>query len=92
MEVASRRQKEGIGELLEAEELRCAVRDAIGRLPDNYRLVLLLRDIDGYSTRESASILGIQINAVKTRLHRARSALKFMLEPLLEQFDDYADV
>ena len=90
--VASPQQKEGIGELLDAEKLRRVVRETIDMLPDNYRLVLLLRDIDGYSTSESASILGIKINAVKTRLHRARSALKFMLEPLLEQLEDHADV
>ncbi len=70
-------------EALHAQGNKQMVRDAIARLPDDYRTVLLLRDIDGYSTRETASILGIRENAVKTRLHRARSALKTMLEPLL---------
>jgi len=92
VEVASPSEMEGIGGLLEAEELRRVVRETIDKLPDDYRLVLLLRDIDGYSTSESAAILRVKINAVKTRLHRARSALKFMLEPLLEQLDDHADV
>ena len=85
IDVASPRQKSEFGEALDAEQLRRIVREHIERLPDKYRLVLLLQDIDDYSTRETASILGIEVNAVKTRLHRARSALKYMLEPVLEQ-------
>ncbi len=92
VDVASPQQKSEIGELLDAETISGLVRANIDRLPEDHRLVLLLRDIDGYSTRETASILGIKVNAVKTRLHRARSALKFMLEPLLEQADCYVDV
>ena len=92
VEVASPRQKAVIGELLDAEHLQRVVRENINRLPDDYRLVLLLRDIDGYTTLETASILDIKVNAVKTRLHRARSALRFMLEPALEQIDRHVDV
>jgi len=92
VDVASPRQKSEIGEMLDAERIRKLVRENIDKLPQDHRLVLLLRDIDGYSTSETACILGIKINAVKTRLHRARSALKFMLEPQLEQTDRYVDV
>lgn len=92
IEVASPRQKAEAGDALDAEQLRRVVREKIDRLPDKYRLVLLLRDIDGYSTGEAADILGIQVNAVKTRLHRARSALKCILEPVLERADCYVDV
>ncbi len=92
VEVASPREKARIGESIDIEQLRRIVRDSIDRLPDDYRLVLLLRDIDGYSTSEAASKLGIKVNAVKTRLHRARSALKFLLEPVLEQIDCHVDV
>jgi RNA polymerase sigma-70 factor, ECF subfamily len=92
VDVASPRQKFEIGAMLDAEKIRKLVRTNIDKLPQDHRLVLLLRDIDGYSTSETASILGIKINAVKTRLHRARSALKFMLEPQLEQTDRYVDV
>ncbi len=92
VETASPRQNAGIGESLDAEQIRRIVRENIDRLPEDYRLVLLLRDIDGYTTRETATILGIKVNAVKTRLHRARSALKFMLEPLLKQTDCHVDV
>jgi len=85
VEIASPRQKSGIDELLDVEKIRRIVRENINRLPEDYRLVLLLRDIDGHTTRETATILGIKINAAKTRLHRARSALKIMLEPVWEQ-------
>ena len=66
--------------LLEREETRATVRKAIDRLPDNYRSVLLLRDIEALDTEEVASLLGVTPNAVKTRLHRARQALRTLLE------------
>lgn len=68
-------------EELEREE-RCAlVRDCIERLPDSYRTVLLLRDIEELDTAETAALLGITDNAVKIRLHRARQALRTLLDP-----------
>ncbi len=91
VEIASPRQKAGIGESLDVEQIRRIVRENIDKLPEDHRLVVLLRDIDGYSTSEAASILGIKVNAVKTRLHRARSALKFMLEPILVQTGCHVD-
>ena len=51
------------------------MRAAIDRLPDSYRTVLLLRDIEELSTEEAARSLGVTANAVKIRLHRARQAL-----------------
>ena len=66
--------------LLERHETRAIVRGAIERLPANYRSVLLLRDIEELDTEEAASVLGITPNAVKTRLHRARQALRTLLE------------
>jgi RNA polymerase sigma-70 factor (ECF subfamily) len=55
----------------------------IDKLPDNYRTVLLLRDIEEMSISEVAKILNISETNVKVRVHRARSALKKLLEPLL---------
>lgn len=81
-----------IVEALDGERMRRVVRENIGRLPDDYRLVVLLRDIDGYSTRETASILGISANAAKVRLHRARSALKQLLQPIMEHEDRHVDL
>ena len=66
--------------LVERQETRAMVRKAIDQLPSNYRTVLLLRDIEELDTEEAASILGITPNAVKTRLHRARQALKALLD------------
>lgn len=68
---------------IDQQATRGIVRQSINDLPDKYRVILLLRDIDGYTTQEAATILGININAAKTRLHRARLALKSMLQPLL---------
>jgi RNA polymerase sigma-70 factor (ECF subfamily) len=66
--------------LFERRETRAMVRHAIDRLPANYRSVLLLRDIEELDTEETASLLGVTPNAVKTRLHRARQALRTLLQ------------
>ena len=58
------------------------VRAAIDQLPEQYRTVLLLRDIEDLDTAEVASMLGVTPNAVKVRLHRARQALITLLEPV----------
>ena len=52
----------------------------IDRLPQTYRTVLLLRDIKELDIEEAASVLSITTNAVKIRLHRARQALRALLE------------
>jgi RNA polymerase sigma-70 factor, ECF subfamily len=65
--------------LLERQQTRATVRTCIQQLPDSYRLVLLLRDIEERSTQEAADILGITPTAVKVRLHRARQALSTLL-------------
>jgi RNA polymerase sigma-70 factor (ECF subfamily) len=69
--------------LLEREETRALVRDAIEQLPDAYRTVLLLRDIEGLETDETARLLGVTTGVVKTRLHRARQAVRKLLDPHL---------
>lgn len=68
-------------EALLQRETRDRVRAAIAALPERYRTVLLLRDIEDRSTREAADLLGITENAVKLRLHRARQALATQLRP-----------
>jgi len=72
-------------EILEREDLRALVVAKIDDLPDEYRIVLLLRDIEERSTAEVAGFLGISEGNVKVRLHRARAALKKLLEPLLRK-------
>jgi len=66
--------------LLSRRQTHNNVRDAIMALPDNYRLVLCLRDIEGFSTVETSKALELSEANVKVRLHRARAALKTLLE------------
>ena len=54
--------------------------EAIDELPEDYRIVLILRDIEGLDTDETAQVLGDSPGAIKTRLHRARQALRTLLE------------
>jgi RNA polymerase sigma-70 factor (ECF subfamily) len=61
-------------------ETGCVVRDAIDRLPSSYRTVLVLRDIEELDTEETARLLNCTRGNVKTRLHRARQALKILLD------------
>jgi RNA polymerase sigma-70 factor (ECF subfamily) len=70
------------GNRLERVEMHNQVRTSIDRLPDDYRLVLLLRDMEELDTEQTAEVLGISVTAVKTRLHRARQALRRLLEPM----------
>lgn len=69
--------------LMQKTQVQDIVRQAIDRLPEQYRAVLIARDIEGFSTEESTRILDINVNAVKTRLHRARAALKTLLQPAI---------
>ena len=66
---------------VERNEVFALVRQAIDQLPANYRTVLLLRDIEELSTEEVARMLGVTANTIKVRLHRARQALRTLLEP-----------
>jgi RNA polymerase sigma-70 factor (ECF subfamily) len=80
-EVAPRRWAEAADNPVLAEESRALVRAMIEQLPDNYRLALVLRDIEGLSTDEVAERLGVSSNAAKIRVHRARQALRALLDP-----------
>jgi RNA polymerase sigma-70 factor (ECF subfamily) len=68
---------------LTEEETRSFVRRSIDRLPEPHRTVILLRDIEELSTEDTAQVLGISPGAVKVRLHRARQALRTLLETRL---------
>jgi RNA polymerase sigma-70 factor (ECF subfamily) len=65
---------------LEISETKAMVRRCIERLPETYRIVLILRDLDELDTGEVATLLGVTPNNVKVRLHRARQALKVLIE------------
>ncbi|MBL7661795.1 sigma-70 family RNA polymerase sigma factor [bacterium] len=66
-----------LGEILEA---------AIKRIPEEYRAVFVLRDVDGLSNQEVAAMLDITVPAVKSRLHRARMMLRKRLKRTYEEF------
>jgi len=70
---------------LARQETQAVVRQRIDQLPENFRTVLLLRDIEGLDTEETARVLETTPNAVKIRLHRARAALRTLLAPQLER-------
>jgi RNA polymerase sigma-70 factor (ECF subfamily) len=65
---------------LQRSETKAIVQAAIDQLPDSYRTVLMLRDIEEVEAPEAAEMLGITTNLLKVRLHRARQALRTLLE------------
>ena len=67
----------------ERSEIRHIIGQAIRELPDSYRAVILLRDVEELTTEEAASVLDISTDLVKTRLHRARLALRQKLDVYL---------
>jgi RNA polymerase sigma-70 factor, ECF subfamily len=67
------------------EELGRTLKQAIVEVPEKYRVVLVLRDIEGFSTEESAQILNLTPSNIKVRLHRARL---FLREKLKTYFAD----
>jgi RNA polymerase sigma-70 factor (ECF subfamily) len=71
---------------LERKELGAILRKAVEGLPEIYRNVVMLRDIEEMDVRESAAALGISEGAVKVRLHRARALLQRDLAPRLKGF------
>jgi RNA polymerase sigma-70 factor (ECF subfamily) len=71
-------------EALEKKELREKLRQAVDRLPEKYREVFVLRDIEELNQEETASALGLNVMLVKVRLHRARMMLQKMLVPYLK--------
>lgn len=73
-----------------ARELGRLVEETIDGLPDIYRSVLIFREIDGLTTLETATILSVEENVVKTRLHRARALLRDAIERRIGQEVDDA--
>ncbi|WP_282607161.1 RNA polymerase sigma factor [Pelagibius sp. Alg239-R121] len=69
--------------ILQQAQSSAQVIELIGRLPESYRVILVLRDIEELSTTEVADMLETSEANVRVKLHRARSALKKLLEPLI---------
>ena len=66
-------------------ELKTVIRQAISELPEIYRSVILLRDIEELTTEEAAQVLDVRQEVIKTRLHRARLAIREKLDAYLRQ-------
>jgi len=71
--------------ILEKKELRALVDRAVDSLSSEYRVVLVLREIQGLSYNEIVEVTGLTLEAVKTRLNRARAMIRQRVEPFLKQ-------
>lgn len=71
-------------EALERKELKEKLQEAVRLLPEKYREVFVLRDIEELNQEETAAALGINVTLVKVRLHRARMMLQRLLVPYLK--------
>lgn len=78
------RDAEPGGEVL-SRELIERIEQAVLTLPDSLRTAFVLRDLEGLSTREAATALGISESALKVRLHRAHAALRIALSPYINE-------
>jgi RNA polymerase sigma-70 factor (ECF subfamily) len=65
------------------KELRGVLETAMGKLPEDYRVVFIMRDVEGRSTEETAGVLGLSVEATKSRLRRARAFLRDQLDPYI---------
>jgi RNA polymerase sigma-70 factor (ECF subfamily) len=83
--LAQQRDEEGV---VHARQVGEVVQAAMAALPIDAREVLVLRDVEGLSAQEAAAVIGIDVGALKSRLHRARMALKSQLSAVLEERDD----
>ena len=70
--------------LLEQKELQAQINRAVDSLQPAYRSVLVLRDVDGLSYNEIAEVTGLTLEAVKTRINRARTMVRQKVEPYLK--------
>lgn len=77
------RWEETPADLLVKKELRAALNAAIEKLPVEYRVVFVLRDVEGKSTEDTAKILNLSVEATKSRLRRARAFLRDKLQPYI---------
>ena len=66
-------------------ELGSRIDDAIGKLPEDSRIAVILRDVQGLSNQEAADALDVSVSALKARLHRGRLALRDSLAPYIAE-------
>jgi RNA polymerase sigma-70 factor (ECF subfamily) len=70
-------------EIVHGREIESALSEAVGTLAPPYREVLLLRDVEGLPAAEVAQVMGLTVEAVKSRLHRARVSVREALAPMM---------
>lgn len=69
-------------------EMNACIREVVEGLPANYRAVLILSDLEGFTPAEVAARLGLSLEAAKIRLHRARGRLRLALEQACQFYRD----
>ena len=72
-------------QLMESDEIRSRLRHVLAELPENYRTVVVLRDIEGLSYEEIARVTGSSLEAIKSRLFRARNTIRRLMEPYMNE-------
>jgi len=70
------------------DEMQSCIREFVDRLPEDYRTIIILNELEGFTNRELADILQISLTATKIRLHRARAQLKKGLEQGCDFYHD----
>jgi RNA polymerase sigma-70 factor (ECF subfamily) len=78
-------QLSNIDSLQNSIEVKQQIKQSIDKLPDNFRIILILRDYEGYSTKEVAEKMNMTEQNVKVRLHRARLAMRNLLHPVINE-------
>ena len=81
-----------VDEQLIADEMNACLREAIGILPEDYRTALVLHDLEGLSTEQTARKCGCSLPTAKIRIHRARHRLKKTLQRQCQFYRDEDDV
>lgn len=69
-------QENHIEKFTQNEELKSVLLSAVSRLPEQYRSVFVMRDVNGFSNQETSEVLGLSVPAIKSRLHRSRIMLR----------------
>lgn len=81
-----------IDKYTQKKELQEIMNAAIDRLPDQYRAVFVLRDVNGFSNQEASEVLGLSIPAIKSRLHRSRLMLRKRLMRYYLEFSERSEL
>lgn len=87
---ASDASVEGIDESSANKQILQTISEAIAKLPDDYRPVFVLRDVDGLTTRQVSKMLNLTAPAVKSRLHRSRMILRKRLLGIYREYFAHA--